>query len=56
MIQDDRTGVSPVIFDTIMFGVYFNDTTPDVWSVTKTHFPHAGVLVGTNPWTIDASL
>ena len=54
MIEDDGTGVSPVVFDTIAFGVYFNDRTPNVLGVTKMHFPHAGDLVSRCPGTVDA--
>lgn len=54
MIEDDGTGISPVVFDTIVFGVYFNDTTPNVLGVTKMHFPHAGALVNRNPGSVDA--
>ncbi len=54
MIEDDGTGVSPLVFDTIAFGVYFNDSTPDVLGVTKMHFPHAGELIRRNPGSIDA--
>lgn len=54
MIEDDGTGVSPLVFDTIVFGVYFNDRAPDVLGVTKTHFPHAGEFIQHFPGTVDA--
>ncbi|MDB5692663.1 MAG: hypothetical protein JWO81_1726 [Alphaproteobacteria bacterium] len=54
MIEDDGTGVSPLVFDTIVFGVYFNDRSPDVLGVTKTHFPHAGEFLERFPGTVDA--
>jgi hypothetical protein len=54
MIEDDGTGVSPLVFDTIVFGVYFNDKTPNVLGVTKTHFPNAGEFIDRHPGTVDA--
>lgn len=53
-IEDDGQGVSPVIFDKIILGVYFNDRTKGILGVTRTHFPNAGELALNSPTTIDA--
>lgn len=53
-VADDGTGISPTIFDRIVLGVYFNDKTPDVLGVTRTHFPNAGELAGNSPHVVDA--
>src|ERR1044072_6390218 len=53
-IEDDGTGVSPTVFDTIVLGVYFNDRTKGVLGVTRTHFPHAGDLIANRPGVVDA--
>lgn len=53
-IHDDGEGVSPVVFDRIILGVYFNDKMPGVLAVTKTHFPNAGELAMNSPHTVDA--
>jgi hypothetical protein len=54
MIEDDGTGVSPIVFDTIVFGVYFNDKAANVLGVTKTHFPHVGTFIERSQGTVDA--
>lgn len=54
MIEDDGTGETPVVFDTAVFGVYFNNQGPNVLGVTKTHFPHASEFIARSPGTVDA--
>lgn len=53
-IHDDGEGISPVVFDRIVLGVYFNDKVANVLAVTKTHFPNAGELAANSPHTVDA--
>jgi hypothetical protein len=53
-VEDDGQGITPVVFDTIILGVYFNDKGPGVLGVTRTHFPHAGELAKNSPTTVDA--
>jgi len=52
-LEDDGAGITPVVFDRIVLGVYFNDKTPGVLGVTRTHFPNAGELADL-PGTVDA--
>src|ERR1700722_4798510 len=52
-IHDDGEGISPVVFDRLVFGVYFNDKKANVLAVTKTHFPNAGELAN-QPGVVDA--
>jgi hypothetical protein len=52
-VEDDGAGITPVVFDRIVLGVYFNDKTHGVLGVTRTHFPNAGELANL-PGTVDA--
>jgi hypothetical protein len=52
-IEDDGAGITPVVFDRIVLGVYFNDKTSGVLGVTRTHFPNAGELASLSG-TVDA--